>query len=359
MNNLEFHGKHKSEIETPALLLDMDAVERNIAAMAQFFAGRECKLRPHAKTHKLPIIARKQVEAEAIGVTCARLGEAELFLRSGIRSVLIANEIVDDSKIRRMVNLAGLGELIVCVDDYQNAQRISDAAVAAAGTMNVLIEVNVGLNRCGVSPGAEALDLARKVSNLPNLRFRGIMGYEGAIFVLDEDEKRRKCRTANELIVETRRLIEANGIPVEIVSAGGSNTYYLTGEFPGITEVQVGSYVTMDSRNRQYGLTFEQAMTVMTTVISRPEKDKVIIDAGMKSVSLDAGLPSFGVKGLSIIKLDEEHGRVQVDSDLIDLSPGDRLEIIPSHGCTTIPLHDHYLLTRGEYVEAIEEIRAY
>jgi len=155
-------GHHKSEMDTPALLLDMGAVERNIAKMADYFKDKSCKLRPHIKTHKLPLIARKQVEAGAIGITCAKLGEAKIFLEAGINNVLIANEIVGNVKIERLVNLSGYGNLVCCVDHYENAKDISEAAGRIGRKINVLAEVNAGLNRCGVFPGKPALELVKK-----------------------------------------------------------------------------------------------------------------------------------------------------------------------------------------------------
>ncbi len=354
----EMIGRHKTEIDTPALLLDMGAVERNIAKMADFFSDKACKLRPHIKTHKLPLIAQKQIEAGAIGITCAKLGEAKVFLEAGIKDVLIANEIVGRVKIQRLVNLSGYGHLIVCIDNYDNAKDISEAAGKIGRKIHVLAEVNVGIDRCGVMPGKPALELVRRITALRNLVFRGIMGYEGGIFVLDVEEKMKKCMESNRLLVETKKLIEKDGFPVEIVTAGGSNTFYLTGLYPGITDIQVGSYVTMDAHNKYYGLDFEQAVAVLATVISRPEKGRAVTDAGMKSLSTDNGLPICKEPGISIFKLNEEHGHLKIENPDHDISIGDKIEIIPSHGCTTIPLYDRYFIIRNDHVESVAEIYA-
>ncbi len=322
-------GKPKTEIETPALLLYMDVVEGNIMKMATFFKGRECKLRPHIKTHKLPLIAHKQIEAGAIGITCAKLGEAKIFFESGIKNILIANEIVGKTKIQRLVNLSRYGELIVCVDHYESAKHISDAAGKIGVKTDVLVEVNVGLNRCGVMPGKPSLELVQEISALDNIVFRGLMGYEGGIFTHDIEEKARTCRESNRLLVETKEFIEENGFPVEIVTAGGSNTYDLTGIYPGITDIQVGSYVTMDNHSKYYGSDFGQAVTVLTTVISRPEKTRAVTDAGKKSLSVDEGLPVCRDKGIFLFRLNEEHGHLQIDNPDYELSVGDKIEIIP------------------------------
>jgi D-serine deaminase-like pyridoxal phosphate-dependent protein len=353
-----FIGYPKSEIDTTALLLDMGAVERNIAKMADFFKDKPCKLRPHVKTHKLPLIARKQVEAGAIGITCAKLGEAKIFLEAGVKDVLIANEIVGTTKIQWLVNLSAYGNLICAVDHFENARDISEAAGRIGRKINVLVEVNVGLNRCGVMPGKPALELAEKVVGLKNLVFRGLMGYEGGLFIKDPEQKKNECTQRNRLLVETKDLIVKNGFPVEIVTAGGSNTFNLTGIYPGITDIQVGSYVTMDSHSKYYGLDFEQAVTVLASVISHPEKGRAVTDAGKKSLSSDEGLPLCTRPGITVSKLNEEHGHLAVENPDDDLKVGNKIEIIPSHGCTTIPLHDRYFIIRNDRVESVAEIYA-
>jgi len=351
-------GRHKTEIDTPALLLYMDAAERNIAKMADFFSDKPCKLRPHIKTHKLPLIAHKQIDAGAIGITCAKLGEAKVFLESGIKNVLIANEIVGEKKIQRLVNLSGYGDLVVCVDHFENARDISEAAGRIGRKINVLVEVNVGLNRCGVQPGKPALELVQGITKLENLVFRGVMGYEGGLFIKDLEEKKKKCTERNQRLVETKEFIEKNGLPVEVVSAGGSNTFFLTGIYPGIGDLQVGSYVTMDMHSTYYGADFEHAITVLATVISRPERERAVTDAGLKSLSTDEGLPVCKETGITLFSLDEEHGHLRIEDPDHDLSPGDKIEIIPSHGCTTIPLYDRYVIIRNDHVESVVAIWA-
>jgi len=351
-------GRHKTEVDTPALLLYMDQVERNIKTMATYFADKPCKLRPHIKTHKLPWIAHKQIEAGAIGITCAKLGEAKIFFEAGIKNILIANEIVGGTKIQRLVHLASYGDLIICVDQFENAKEISEAAGEHDRKINVLVEVDVGLARCGVKAGKPALELVQKLSQLRHLRFRGVMGYEGGMFIESPEEKMKQTRECNQRLVETKELIERNGFPVEIVTAGGSNTFNLTGGYPGITDIQVGSYVTMDSHNRYYGLDFEQAITVLTTVISRPEKRRAVIDAGMKSLSSDNGFPLCRDPGIALFSLNEEHGHIKIENPEHDLRTGDKVEIIPSHGCTTIPLYERYVVIRNDRVESIMEMHA-
>jgi D-serine deaminase-like pyridoxal phosphate-dependent protein len=239
------------------------------------------------------------------------------------------------------------------VDDPANARDISRAAVRAGTRVNVLVEVNVGLDRCGVLPGNPALELVRSLSSLEGLVFRGIMGYEGGLFTHDQAEKERRCAEANRLLVETAHLLERGGHPPGIVTAGGSNTFGLTGTCPGITDVQVGSYVTMDLHNRAFGIDFEQAVTVLATVISRPERHRAVTDAGKKSVSTDEGLPACTRPGVSVSRLNEEHGILAVEDGAGALAVGDTIELIPAHGCTTIPLYDHYVALRDGIVEGV------
>lgn len=344
-----FPYHQKSELPTPALLLDLDAVERNIEKMAGFFADKACKLRPHAKTHKLPWIAHRQVQAGAIGITCSKLEDAKAFAEAGIRDILISNEVVEHSKILELVNLFHLAHLTVCVDRLDNAEDLSAAALEAGVRLDVLMEVDVGIHRCGVAPGMPALELAQKLSKLPALSFRGLMGYEGGLFMMEEPEKVKTCRERNDRLIETRTLLEKSGFQVPVVSAGGSNTYRITGLRAGITDIQPGSYATMDEWNARHQIDFEQAITVLATVISRPEKERAIIDVGLKALSTDHGIPGIlSPLGLEIEALNEEHGKVILKDPVSNISVGDKIEIIPSHGCTTIPLYSHYIGVKGD-----------
>ena len=352
-------GQSKADLDTPALLLDLDAVEANIAQLADWFRGKSCKLRPHAKTHKLPLIAQKQIAAGAIGITCAKLSEAEAFFRHGIRDILVANEIVGARKIERLMEVCRMGNLIICVDDAGNARAISAAAQQRGVVIAVLVEVDTGLGRCGVKPGSPTVEFVRTLTGLAGLRFCGLMGYEGGCFLKDDREKSGRCAAAYQQLVETSELVRRAGFPVEIVTAGGSNTYALGGVYPGITDLQVGSYVTMDTFNREYGQNFRQAVTVLATVISRPEAGRAIIDIGEKAISTDHGLPTVLREGVTVSKLDEEHGRLSLTGAALNLQVGDKIELVPSHGCTTIPLHEQYVLVRGDRVAGIAPIAAH
>jgi len=345
MQNWAAVGRSKVELRTPALLLDIDAVDRNIAKMAAFFRPRPCQLRPHVKTHKSPFIAHRQIRAGAIGITCAKLEDAKGFVNAGIDNVLIANEVPED-KMPDLIGLARVARVIACVDSFENASALSKLALKAKTRIDVLAEVDVGLGRCGVAPGQPALEFVQRISALRGLSFRGLNGYEGGVFLLDQAEKLRVCQQRNQLLLDTRALLEKSGIAVEIVSAGGSNTHAITGLREGITEIQPGSYVTMDAWNLKFGQPFDLAITVLATVISRPRPDLAVIDAGLKAISTDYGLPTVrNVEGVEIKALtDEEHGRLVLSGSATDLPLGARVELIPTHGCTTIPLHSEYVV---------------
>ncbi|MHB1417124.1 MAG: alanine racemase, partial [Chloroflexota bacterium] len=220
-------GCPKEDIDTPALLIDLPTMERNIERMAAFFADKRAKLRPHAKTHKCPIIAQKQLAAgNIVGITCAKLGEAEVLVEGGIRDILIANQIVGPQKIARLMGLARHADVMVAVDDPVNVEALSAAATAAGVQLRVLVEVNIGMNRCGVEPGQPALALARKVAESKGLRFMGLQGYEGHLVMRPDFAERRDMALADtKKLVDTRRLIEGAGLAVEIVSGGGTGTY--------------------------------------------------------------------------------------------------------------------------------------
>jgi len=348
-------------IDTPALLIDLDALERNIAKMSRFFRGRSVGLRPHAKTHKCPEIAKLQLKAGAIGLTCQKLAEAEVMAQAGLDHILISNQVVDPAKIRRLTELAGKADVIVAVDDPVNVRSLSDAAHESGVTLKALVEVNIGLNRCGVPPGKPALRLAETVAASKGLSFEGLMGYEGhAVLVKSLAERRGLCNRALGSLIATKELLESNGLEAPIVSGGGTGTYMITGDHPGVTEVQPGSYVFMDTTYAAVeGVDFKQSLTVLSTVISRPTAGRAVIDAGLKSLSTDMGLPGVkGLMGAKPLRLSEEHGVLRLVGEAQRLRPGDRVELLPSHCCTTVNLFDRYHCVRNGAVEKIWAIAA-
>lgn len=359
-------GNSISEIETPALLLDLVKLEVNIAQMASYFYSLEASLRPHIKTHKLPIIAHKQIMAGAKGITCAKLSEAEVMAASGIRDILIANQIVSIPKIKRLIGLTRHCDITIAVDNLSNTQDLSEIAKKQQTNLNVIIEIDVGMARSGIRNFQEITDLVKKIVDLPNLVFKGIMGYEGhAVHIEIFDQRKEVTLRANTRLLESKEQIEKLGIPVQIVSAGGTGTYNISGSYPGITEIQAGSYATMDANYQKLeGIHFEQALTVLATVISRPEKNRVILDVGMKGITGEFGIPYLKeTPEAQIIKLSEEHAvidlkEVSKNRTCQNFSVGSKVELIPTHGCTTINLHQEYFAIRNGLVEAVWPILA-
>ncbi len=349
---------HKFDIDTPALLIDLDKMERNIEKMAKFFRDRPCNVRPHTKTHKCPVLAHKQLQAGAEGITCAKLGEAEVMAEAGVRDILIANQIVGAQKVARLAELARHCDVMVAVESAQNAAELSWAMKDAGAALRILIEVDVGMHRCGVKSAEEALSLARMVLDSPGLNFQGIMGYEGhAVMIPDREDRRQACIDSMTVLTNVKETLEKNGIEVKIVSAGGTGTYDVAGAFPGVTEVQAGSYILMDSKYRGVLQDFECALTLLSTVTSRPDEETAIIDAGMKAMTFEFGMPELvGVDGAFVSFLSEEHGHLYIED--ADLKVGQKVELIPSHCCTTINLHDNFYAVRGDHVEAVWPISA-
>jgi len=348
------------DLETPALILDLDLMEKNIRQMSEYFSGRKAKLRPHVKNHKTPIIALKEIQAGAVGVAVAKLGEAEVMTWSGIRDILIMNQIVTDEKINRLLGLAKHADLTVAVDNPENVAKLSSMARERNQTLGVVIEVDIGHHRAGVKPGHEALNLAQKIISSNNLKFRGLGGYQGHVsLIIDPKERKIEDEKACEKIVSTKDLLEDHGIPVEMVSAGGTGTYDFTGNYRGITEVQAGSYVTMDVIYRDCGIDFDCALSILTTVSSAPSEDRAVLDAGVKSISTDQGLPRVkGLEGVEIAKLSAEHTHLELLSNHSRLKIGEKVEVYPSDTDTTIDLHEKFYGVRDGEVEVVWPILA-
>jgi D-serine deaminase-like pyridoxal phosphate-dependent protein len=343
------------QLDTPALLVDLDALERNIQKMTDFFAGRPAALRPHAKTHKCPQIALRQLRAGAIGITCAKVGEAEVMVEAGITDILIANQVTGEIKIDRLTELARRCDMMVAVDDAANVQALSQACRAKGATLRVLVEVDIGMGRCGIAPGSAAVELARAVSGAPNLQFLGLMGYEGhLVLVKDPDERERRVREAFGLLRDTANQLAAIGLPVEIVSGGGTGTYDVTSDCPPVTEVQAGSYVFMDSTYCGVRPEFEPSLTVLTTVVSRPVPERAVVDAGLKAMTKELGWPRpLEAEAASLRYLSEEHGVLDLSApEAVSWRPGDRVRFLPSHCCTTVNLYDSlHVIQDGRLVE--------
>ncbi len=362
MENSYLIGLSEKLIPTPALVLDAEVFEKNMKTMMDYLAKTGVNLRPHIKTHKTPMIAHQQMKNGAIGLCCATIGEAEAMVNSGLDHILIANEVMGEDKIRRFVSLARYADVMVAVDNAENLADLSSAAAAIYVSVGVLIEVDVGMGRCGVRTIEDAVELSKKAKELKGINFRGVMGYEGhAVFILDKEERVKTGRTANSKLVAAAEAIRKAGIPVEIVSGAGTGTFNIAGagEFPGMTEIQAGSYIFMDLTYEKVGLPFEQALFVLASVVSCPDDETVILDSGMKAVSVERECPRVvEYENLEILKLAEEHAKGHLKSKAPSPKPNDKLHLVMSHCCTTMNLHNKLYVVRNGIVEAIWPIAA-
>jgi len=359
----------RDDIPTPALLLDLDRFERNLRRMAAHARASGKNLRPHAKTHRCPEIARRQVSAGALGVACAKLGEAEVMARAGVRGLLITTEVVAPAAIRRLMRLVSAApDTLVVIDNPANVADLGREAAADGVTVNVLVDVDVGTRRTGIAPGEPALALARAAVARPALRFRGLQGYAGhCAHVMGWEARREASHAALAPLMETRALIERAGLPVEIVAGGSTGTWDIDVELPGLTELQAGSYCVMDLDYRRIGghegemLTrFEMALTVVTTVVSVPATDRAMVDGGLKAFSTDKPFPPEAVErpGVEYGFAGDEHGRLTIVDRDRALQLAERIEFFPPHCDPTVNLYDRLWVVRGTGVEAVWEIAA-
>jgi len=344
----------KYQIETPALLIDLDLLEENIETMARYMRDKRARLRPHFKTHKCLAIAHKQIAAGAKGITCAKLGEAEVLASSGIRDILIANQVVEPAKIARLAGLAHSDTKFgVAVDTLENIEDLSRAALRVGSTLNVLVEVDVGMGRCGVHTADDVLMLVRGIEKAKGLCFEGIQAYEGHLQnVQDPDERRRGVAKMVDVIAGIKTQLQTHGVSVPEISGGGTGTYDMTGDNTPWTEIQAGSYVFMDTLYNRLGHPFRNSLTILTTVIHK-RHGFAVTDAGLKVCTVEHGLPEIkDMPDLKIQKgLSEEHGKIVDEKDA--LSYLQKIEYIPSHCCTTANLHDRYYCVRKDILEAV------
>ncbi len=349
-------GRPVSELPTPAPLVDLDLLEANIATMADFFRGRPAHIRPHAKTHRAPAVARRQVAAGAPGVTCAKVSMAEAMVDGGIDDVYIANEVVSPPAVERLCALAARARVAVAVDDAGNVAQLAAAASARGVRIGVLVELDAGVGRCGSRPGEPALALAETVARAPGLELRGLHAYEGHV-VQNADEARRRAETEKmlDLTMQTRDLLARHGLPVREITCGGTGTYAISGVYPGVTEHQAGSYVYMDPGYHEKIPAFGLAFSLLCTVMSRPAPDRVITDGGLQVLaSSPAPAMAKNHPELGPARLSEEHGTFRtLDGSASDLRVGDQVEVHPGHCCAAANLHDRVYAVRGGRVEAV------
>ncbi|MBR5507713.1 MAG: DSD1 family PLP-dependent enzyme [Clostridia bacterium] len=335
-------------IETPALILDKKVFEENLKAMDEILKGTDLKLRPHYKSHKCATIAHMQIENGAKGMTCAKLGEAIDLADSGVEDVLIANQITDPKKIRRLAELAGDCRLTVCVDNKENIEQLSRAAKMCKNTIHCLVEYEIGMERCGTTTKEEALELAKEIIEKDNLEFDGIQAYAGHISHMENYEERKKETKDNyRKLKELINYFEKNNVPIDVVSGGSTGTASIKAVEGLYNELQAGSYLFMDSTYKELDLPFKNSLFILTTVVSARD-GLAVVDAGVKTCGVDQGMPEVSGMTAERIVASEEHFQLHNLSE--EVSIGEKLKLIPGHCCSTVNLYDKIYVTDGKKV---------
>ncbi len=362
-------GMDAADIQTPCLVLDLDALERNIKKMGDHAKAHGMRHRVHGKMHKSVDVARLQERlGGAVGVCCQKVSEAEVFVRGGIKDVLVSNQVRDPAKIDRLARLPKLGSrIIVCVDDPANVAELSAAAVKHGTQLEVLVEIDCGAGRCGVTTTPEVVEIASAAEAAENLTFTGIQAYQGAMQHLDSYEARRqKLDIAIAMVKDAVEGLRTGGLSCELVSGGGTGSYYFESESGVYNELQCGSYAFMDA---DYGRIldkdgkridqgeWENAFFILTSVMSHAKADKAIVDAGLKAQSVDSGLPVvFGRDDVEYIKCSDEHGVIMDPNGALKVN--DKLRLVPGHCDPTANVHDWYVGIRGGKVETVWPVSA-
>lgn len=348
-------GQPLEALDTPFLWVDLDQLEANIAALAAYFREVGVAWRPHTKGIKTPEIAHKALAAGAIGVTCAKLGEAEVMAAAGVRDILIANQVVGPHKISRLVELRRIADVKVAVDCPANVRALAAAAVAAGVEIGVLVEVDNGMARAGVAPGAPAVALSQLVHRIPGLRYEGIMGWEGhAVDIADPATKRAAVERAVGLLGESAQACRAAGLPVRIVSGGGSGDYMLSAPLGVLSEVQAGGAIFCDATYLAWGAHTRPSLFVRTTVTSRPTADRIITDAGFKALPAWTRPPiPIGLPPAQPYRTSAEHGALILDAPDERIRVGDAFDCIVGYGDATVFLYDRLVAARRGVVEAV------
>ena len=347
-------GKSVDALDTPAMVVDIELLEANLKLMADYFNNRSCQIRPHFKSHKCVELARRQLAAgSACGITCAKLSEAEQLAVGGIDDILIANQVVGPRKAARLAELNESATVRCAVDSIDSVKQLNEQANSRGVTIPVLVEVDIGMKRCGIPPGEPTLRLTQNILDCDYLRFDGLQGYEGhLVTIVNPSERRQKTIAAIDSLIATRRLIEESGIQVPIVSGGSSSTFDVTGNIDGIDEVQCGSYALMDWSYQRLRPEFCVARWILSTVISA-NSNGVVTDVGLKGIACDFGPPKVEEHPEATVRYTaEEH----IPLDGVTASIGDHFRLIPSHGCTTNSLHRRMWITRDEQIIDVWEI---
>ncbi len=347
------------EIPTPALTVDYPTLLKNVESMAAYFAGRKAKLRPHFKAHKCLRIAELQLrQPDTIGLTCATVRELEILVEAGFEDILLANEVSGFDKARRIAAAARRASVTVAVDSDRQVDLLEQACSSAGSHCKVLVDVNVGMPRCGVRP-EDAPRLAKLVERSEHLEFDGLMGYEGHCVLVEDRQSRTKAtQAAMERLMAAKEAVESEGLEVRTVSAGGTGTYDITGNFEGVTEIQAGSYVLMDDAYAKLDLAFERGLYLLCTVISRPSEALAVADGGLKALSTDHGMPTVvDSPGSTVLFLSDEHASISVGAQSAEgadtvLAEGSKVRLSVAHIDPTINMHDELWITEdGEVVD--------
>jgi D-serine deaminase-like pyridoxal phosphate-dependent protein len=355
--NRDAIGLPLDQLETPALCLDIDAYRRNVARMVDFISRHGLAWRPHMKGQKAPELARLALRAGATGVTCATVYEAETMALAGITGILLANQIAGARKLARLARLQHITPVLAATDSLPHARALDHAARQFGVRIPVLIEVDLGMNRCGVAPGEPALHLARHILTLPGLALHGLMGWEGHVLAFENPQKQAAITHAIHLLTATADLCRRHSIPIDIVSASGSGTFRLSAPLPGLTEIQAGGGVFSDLSYQKWGLDHEFALTVLTRVVSRPSPTRIIVDGGFKAMSVQHGLPQpLELPPLKSLVLSAEHGNLELEQPGSTLQVGDLVTFIPGYTDSTVCLHDEICVIHNGVLQDVWEI---
>lgn len=348
-------GSTLADLQTPFLWVDLDRMEANVAQVAGFLADAGVAWRPHIKGLRAPGVALRLLESGAIGATCATVGEAELMAEAGVRDLLIANQVVGARKYARVAALRSIADVKVAVDSDDTLHDLGRAALAAGEDIGVVVELDTGMRRAGILPGAPAVELARRVAGTRGLRLSGVMTWEGHTTNIDDPElKRAEIERSVGLLVETAGLMREAGCPPEIVSCGGSGTYRVSARVAGVTEIQAGGAVFADVTYERWGAPTRPALFVRATVTSRPAPDRIICDAGFKTLPGWMNAPSpVQVAGMKEWSISAEHGILRLEGPERTLRVGDPLDFVPGYGDTTVFLHDRLYGVRDGRVEEV------
>lgn len=354
-----------ADLETPAIVVDLDVMERNISRMAEYCRSHNLRLRPHTKSHKIPELAKRQLDQSANGITVAKIGEAEVMLEAGITDMLIAYPIVGTGKAEKLADLATRADVSVSLDSVAVAEAISEAAKKRDARVGILVEMDVGFHRCGVTNEEEVLAVARAVADLPGLEFKGLMFFPGHLQV-PEKERAELRAGVNDFLGASLAKLEDAGLRVDVVSGGSTPTAREGHLFTGVNEIRPGMYIFNDRNMVSVGVASIEdcALSVITTVVSTSVPGRAIVDAGSKTLSSDTHQVTGG-KGFGMVKndpdaeverLSEEHGNLNIARSPRAYRVGERLEIIPNHVCTTVNMHNRIYGVRGERVETVWEV---